>query len=161
MLTARPSSVARQCAWRDVDALVGERLRDVREQARLVGAQDLDRDLVLRLRLAVPLDVDAALGIEVEALVAVAAVDGDAAAAGDEADDRIARERASSTCAKRTRMSSSPGDLDAGRRRAPRDLARAASCSMRSGLARGLGLRPSCARPGSACSTTCCAVILP
>ena len=29
----------------DVDALVGERLRDVREQARLVGAQHLDRDL--------------------------------------------------------------------------------------------------------------------
>ena len=106
----------------DVDALVGERLRDVREQAGLVGAQDLDRDLVLGLRVAVPLDVDAPLGIEIEPLVAIAAVHGDAAAARDEADDRIAGERRAALREPHEDVLLA-GDLDSRRRLPARDLA--------------------------------------
>ena len=111
------------------------------------------------LLVAVPLDVDAALGIEVEALVAIAAVHGDAAAARDEADDRIARQRRAALREPHEDVLLA-GDLDAASTTCARVTLRSSVFSMLSafGAARSSAFFAS---SGSAFSRTCCAVILP
>ena len=77
----------------DVHAAVVELARHV---ARMPGRSAVTTRIVTGRSILASLSqphVDAALGIEIEALVAVAAVHGDAAAARDEADDRIAGQR--------------------------------------------------------------------
>ena len=78
----------------DVDALLAERLADGGEDAR-AGSRSSTRSCTGRLIFAFESqrDLDAALGIGVERLRAAAAVDGDAAAARDEAEDLVARQR--------------------------------------------------------------------
>src|SRR5450631_2227178 len=78
---------------RDVDPVLGERLRDGSQQAWAIRAGNLDRHRAHRLRFVVPADVDPAQGIEVERLAALAGVDDDAVTAADEPDDRVARDR--------------------------------------------------------------------
>ena len=78
----------------DVDLVLGDDLGDVVEQAGPVVGLDADRDRVGLGRRRLPLDVDEPRDL---ALVhdrrAGLEVDGHALAAGDEADDRIARDR--------------------------------------------------------------------
>src|SRR6266568_762833 len=107
---------------RDVDPALREALRDDREQARLVGAHDLDGHGPLRLALAVPLDVDAALGIEIQRLLALPGVHGHAAPARDEADDGVAGQRVAALGVAHEHVALAR-DLDAGRHGAARDLA--------------------------------------
>src|SRR5688500_7364053 len=71
----------------DVDALSAEGLTHHRQDAWLIGGGDAELYRAVDLGLGVPADLDAALGIGVERLHALAAMDRDAAAAGDEADD--------------------------------------------------------------------------
>ncbi|MCO5556192.1 hypothetical protein L7F22_009736 [Adiantum nelumboides] len=76
----------------DVDLLVGEHLRDVGEQPVPVERLDLDGDQEHRLRRHRPRDVDEPfLRGEVPGVGAVGAVHADPAAAGDEAEDLVAR----------------------------------------------------------------------
>src|SRR5260370_31629788 len=77
----------------DVDAHVGEGLGEPRQKSLAVVALDPQVDRALELAVHVPGDVHAPLGIGLHRLLAAAHVHGDAAAAGDEADDGIARHR--------------------------------------------------------------------
>src|SRR6185436_4222197 len=77
----------------DVDAGRADRLRHGGEQTRRVDARDLDVDRARHALRVLPLDVDAALRVRLLHFRAVAGVDGDAAAARDEARDALAGQR--------------------------------------------------------------------
>src|SRR3954470_17466687 len=80
----------------DVDAALGERPAQVLEQPMAVPGVDLQLHLEGRLVVALPVDAHEALRVLAQRLGvrAVVAVDGDAAAERDVADDRVARDRA-------------------------------------------------------------------
>src|SRR5262249_43851393 len=86
----------RHLGFRDVAVTGRDGAGDLREEPRAVLADvDRDPDRTLAGLLDVPLDVDQPLAVE-DALghgQAVARVHGETAAAGDEPDDRIARQR--------------------------------------------------------------------
>src|SRR5262249_35432085 len=77
----------------DVDALRAEGLTDGREDARTVRRHDTELHAAIDLRLCIPADVDPALGIGVEGLRATTAMDRDAAAPRDEAEDVVTGQR--------------------------------------------------------------------
>src|SRR4029450_2681180 len=79
----------------DVDVVVGEDLGDVAEQLGPVKGLDLDGDREHARTRGVPLDLDDAVLVaaQVVGVGAVAPVDADPVAAGDEADDRVAGHR--------------------------------------------------------------------
>src|SRR5207302_10455317 len=77
---------------RNVHTEIIERLRQRREDPRLVGAYYLHADGARLLELAVPLDLHAPIGIRIHRLLTAERVHRDAAPARDEADDRTARQ---------------------------------------------------------------------
>ncbi len=93
MLRARPSSPARQFASLMLMLCALKVWLDGREDAGLVRGRDAELHRAVDLRLRVPADLHAALGIRVERLRALAAMNRDAAAARDEADDGVAGQR--------------------------------------------------------------------
>src|SRR6187431_139705 len=79
--------------FRDVDLFFAEGLAHGGQDAGLVGGGDRELHRAVDLGFRVPAHLDAAFGVGVEGLGAFTAVDGDPAAAGDEADDAVAGQR--------------------------------------------------------------------
>src|SRR5688572_4506908 len=101
-------------AFADVDALGAERLADHRQNSGLVRGRDAQLHRAVDLRARIPLHVDPALRLGVEPLLALAPVHGDAAAAGDEADDGVTRQRVTALRVAHEHVVDA-ADLDAGR----------------------------------------------
>ena len=145
MLRARPSSPARQLASLMLMLFFAEGLAHGGQDAGLVRGGDRELHRAVDLGLRVPAHLDAALGVGVERLGAFAAVDGDAAAAGDEADDGVAGQRVTALGVAHQHVVDA-ADLDAGLV-APGDLAHelldAARAQRRGGFAVPARLRAS------------------
>src|SRR6478735_4075167 len=77
----------------DVDLFFAEGLAHGGQDPRLIRGRDGQLDGAVDLGFRVPAHFDAALGVGIEGLAALTAVDGDAAAAGDEADDGVPGQR--------------------------------------------------------------------